>query len=182
MTVCVARLLPFLMAGLATEMLARSRKGGHGDESAGRSDSRSEIQHCSSTHSAREELFDEQGRHGAPMADWSARADDPSFQTDLRVALTSAIGELPADYRTVLVLRDVEGLSTLEVADALSIGVSSVKSRVHRARLFLRKRLGDALTTRDGDEACAVGATHGACRTRSHSRREHARRRGIDGR
>lgn len=116
------------------------------------------------------------------MADWSARADDPSFQTDLRVALTSAIGELPADYRTVLVLRDVEGLSTLEVADALSIGVSSVKSRVHRARLFLRKRLGDALTTRDGDEACAVGATHGACRTRSHSRREHARRRGIDGR
>ena len=114
-------------------------------------------------------LFDEQGRHLAPMADWSPRADDPSLQTDLRMALTSAINELPVEYRIVLVLRDVEGLSNLEVAEALRIAVSSVKSRVHRARLFLRKRLGDALTGRDAATAArrtspawAVGATGGA--------------------
>ncbi len=113
--------------------------------------------------------FDEQGRHVAPMADWSPRADDPSLRTDLRMALTSAINELPVACRIVLVLRDVEGLSNLEVAEALRITVSSVKSRVHRARLFLRKRLGDALTGRDAATAArrtspawAVGATGGA--------------------
>jgi len=92
-------------------------------------------------------LFDEQGRHLAPMADWSPRADDPSLQTDLQLALTSAINELPVEYRIVLVLRDVEGLSNLEVAEALRISLSSVKSRVHRARLFLRKQLSDAMAT-----------------------------------
>ena len=113
--------------------------------------------------------FDGQGRHVAPMADWSPRADDPSLQTDLRMALTSAINELPVACRIVLVLRDVEGFSNLEVAEALRIAVSSVKSRVHRARLFLRKRLGDALTGRDAATAArrtspawAVGATGGA--------------------
>src|SRR3989442_4498426 len=98
-------------------------------------------------------LFDEQGRHVAPMADWSPRSADPSLETDLRVALTSAINELPAHYRTALVLRDVEGLSNLEIAEALSIGVPSVKIRVHRARLFLRKRLGDALPVRENPSA-----------------------------
>src|SRR2546427_182505 len=114
-------------------------------------------------------IFDEQGRHVAPMADWSPRSEDPSLQTDLRVALTSAINELPAHYRTALVLRDVEGLSNLEIAEALSIGVPSVKTRVHRARLFLRKRLGDALAVRENPIVAprtsqwrAVRATHGA--------------------
>lgn len=90
-------------------------------------------------------VFDEEGRHVAPTADWSARADDESLRPDLRMALTSALNELPADYRTVVVLRDVEGLSTLEIARVLSISVPNVKSRVHRARLFLRKRLTDTM-------------------------------------
>src|SRR5207249_5091043 len=88
-------------------------------------------------------FFDEQGRHVAPMTDWSAGVEDPAVQTELRVALTSAIDELPPDYRTVLLLRDVEGLSHLQIAEALNVSVPTVKSRVHRARLFLRKRLGD---------------------------------------
>jgi len=92
-------------------------------------------------------LFDERGRHVAPVADWSARVEDPAVQTDLRVALTSAIDELPTDYRTALLLRDVEGLSHLQVAEVLSLSVPTVKSRVHRARLFLRKQLGDTMTT-----------------------------------
>ena len=57
--------------------------------------------------------FDARGRHVGPMADWSARVDDHSVQTELRVALTSAINDLPSVARTVLVLRDVEGLRTI---------------------------------------------------------------------
>jgi RNA polymerase sigma-70 factor (ECF subfamily) len=92
-------------------------------------------------------LFDERGRHVAPVADWSVRVEDPAVQTDLRVALTSAIDKLPTDYRTALLLRDVEDLSHPQMAEVLSLSVPTVKSRVHRARLFLRKQLGDTMTT-----------------------------------
>jgi len=88
-------------------------------------------------------LFHENGQHAAPLADWSPSVDDPSRQTELRMALTDAIEELPLDYRTALILHDVEGLSNVEVAETLGLGISNVKSRVHRARLFLRKRLAD---------------------------------------
>src|SRR5205823_14583426 len=54
--------------------------------------------------------FHENG-HAAPTADWSAELEDPERGTELRLVLTSAIDELPAEYRTVVVLRDVEGLS-----------------------------------------------------------------------
>src|SRR3989442_1784587 len=94
-------------------------------------------------------FFDERSRHVVPMIDWSPRVDDPSVQTELRVALTAAINELPAAYRTVLVLRDVEGLANPEIAEIMGLSVPVVKTRVHRARLFLRKQLGDAMTTLD---------------------------------
>jgi RNA polymerase sigma-70 factor (ECF subfamily) len=85
--------------------------------------------------------FHEDGRHTAPIVDWSASLGDPSRSTELRIVLQSAIEALPADYRTALVLHDVEGLENTEVAEALGITIANVKSRVHRARLFLRKRL-----------------------------------------
>src|SRR3989442_8083291 len=97
--------------------------------------------------------FDAWGGHVSPMADWSARVDDPSVQTELRAALTSAINELSPASRTVLVLRDVEGQSTLAIAEALGLSVTAVKSRVHRARLFLRKQLGEVMTTLDATAA-----------------------------
>jgi RNA polymerase sigma-70 factor (ECF subfamily) len=62
-------------------------------------------------------------------------------QQQLRDVLTAAIDELPPHYRAVIVLRDVEGLSTGEVADALEIAVPTAKTRAHRARLLLRERL-----------------------------------------
>jgi RNA polymerase sigma-70 factor (ECF subfamily) len=99
-------------------------------------------------------VFDEQSRHVAPMTDWSPRVDDPSVQTELRMVLTAAIDELPATYRTVLMLRDVEGLSNREIAELLDLSVPVVKTRVHRARLFLRKQLGDAMTTPGATGAC----------------------------
>jgi RNA polymerase sigma-70 factor (ECF subfamily) len=74
-------------------------------------------------------------------ADWSATLEDPAAQTELRAELRAAIGELPPEYRAAVVLRDVEGLSVNEVAESLGISVAAAKSRTHRARLFLRRRL-----------------------------------------
>jgi RNA polymerase sigma-70 factor (ECF subfamily) len=92
-------------------------------------------------------VFHERGQHGEPIADWSARLDDPSLQAELRRVLTSAIEELSADSGAVLVLHDVEGWSNAEIAEALHLSVANVKSRVHRARLFLRKRLAASLSS-----------------------------------
>lgn len=85
--------------------------------------------------------FDPRGKHVEPIADWSASLDEPDRQTELRMLLSTAIDELPADYRAAVVLRDVEGLSHREISDVLGLTVTTVKTRVHRARLFLRKRL-----------------------------------------
>jgi RNA polymerase sigma-70 factor (ECF subfamily) len=85
--------------------------------------------------------------HGEPAGDWSARMEDPAVQTDLRMVLTEAISELPADYRAAFLLRDVEGLSNHEISATLGISVAIAKSRAHRARLFLRKRLGASMSS-----------------------------------
>jgi RNA polymerase sigma-70 factor, ECF subfamily len=92
-------------------------------------------------------LFDERGCHAEPVADWSHAATDPAVQAELRTTLTAAIEELPAAYRAVLALRDVEGRSNIEIAEALGLSIAVVKTRAHRARLFLRKRLNERMTT-----------------------------------
>jgi RNA polymerase sigma-70 factor (ECF subfamily) len=92
-------------------------------------------------------LFDERGCFVEPVADWSQAANDPAVQAELRMALSAAIDELPATYRTVLVLRELEGRSNAEIAVTLGLSVAVVKTRTHRARLFLRKRLEQAMTT-----------------------------------
>jgi RNA polymerase sigma-70 factor (ECF subfamily) len=88
----------------------------------------------------------EAARQGGAVADWTLAADDPARQTEVRTALTEAIDELPQHYRTVFVLRDLQGLSTLEIGRALRLSASNVKTRIHRARALLRERLdrGDA--------------------------------------
>ena len=78
-----------------------------------------------------------------PGLDWSPRLKDPALQAELRTVLTAAIEALPEEYRTVMLLHDVEGLSSPEIAEALQIKLGTIKSRVHRARLFLRSRLAD---------------------------------------
>lgn len=60
---------------------------------------------------------------------------------DLRQDIASAIARLPAPYREVLLMRDVEGRSTPETAAALALSSETVKSRLHRARLLLREAL-----------------------------------------
>ena len=103
-------------------------------------------------------LFDGSGHHAAPVDDWSPSVEDPALQAEMRMALGAAIDALPAPYRTVLILRDVDGRSCAEIADALGLNVCAVKTRVHRARLFLRRRLGDCATTSAADLAGAVAS------------------------
>ncbi len=64
-------------------------------------------------------------------------------QHELHVALDRAIGDLAAPYRTALVLRDIEGLSTREAAEIVGVGEAAFKSRLHQARLNVRAVLGD---------------------------------------
>lgn len=59
----------------------------------------------------------------------------------LREQLRHAIAQLPTHYRVVLFLREMEGLSTREVAEVVGTSEANVKQRLHRARLFLRKEL-----------------------------------------
>ncbi len=85
------------------------------------------------------------GGHFEPMDDWSPRVDEQTLQNELRQVLEGAIDRLPPDYRTALVMHDIEGLSNPDIAEALGISLPAVKSRVHRSRLFVRKHLAEYL-------------------------------------
>lgn len=65
----------------------------------------------------------------------------PAVPLDLRIDLTAAIAALPAPYRTVLILRDVDELTAPETASQLGISPEAVKSRLHRARAMVRERM-----------------------------------------
>ena len=90
-------------------------------------------------------VFDGNGRHAVAVADWSGIVDNPSRRLEIQRAVRSAIAQLPVHYRAAFVMRDVEGASPAEVAEALGFSVAAVKMRTHRARLFVRQRLSEAL-------------------------------------
>jgi RNA polymerase sigma-70 factor, ECF subfamily len=75
------------------------------------------------------------------IADWSGLPDREVLRTELRGVLHRAITELPEIYRSVILLRDVEELSTEEAAQVLEVGADVVKTRLHRARLAVRQTL-----------------------------------------
>ena len=87
--------------------------------------------------------FDDKGQHTEVTVDWSKRPKDPAVEGELRSVLCGAIDELPVNFRTPFLLHDVEGLSNPEIAETLHLNLGTVKSRVHRARLFLQKRVAD---------------------------------------
>jgi RNA polymerase sigma-70 factor (ECF subfamily) len=74
-------------------------------------------------------------------ADWSALADEELLRQQLRERFAEAVDALPAIYRTPVILRDLEGLSTEEASRRLKLKDQTLKSRLHRGRLMLRKRL-----------------------------------------
>ncbi len=80
------------------------------------------------------------------IPDARALPEDEAVREEVREAVHAGIAELPVDYRMVLLLRDIEQLSTRETAEALDLNESTVKMRLHRARLMLRKVLAERLT------------------------------------
>ncbi len=88
--------------------------------------------------------FSEDGTHYIdPPGDWARQPEQTLLSRELGAQIEAAIAELPEKYRLVLLLRDVEGLSNEEVADTLGITLPTVKSRLHRSRLFVRDALDD---------------------------------------
>ena len=79
-------------------------------------------------------------------ADWSNIPNQNIENTELRKILDDSIDKLSPEYRIVFLLRDVEGLSTEETAELTELTVPAVKSRLHRARAFLRKELNEAFS------------------------------------
>jgi RNA polymerase sigma-70 factor (ECF subfamily) len=75
------------------------------------------------------------------IADWSRVPEDQAMEAEMRDALVEAIRELPDNYRPVVLLRDIEELSTRETAQILDLAEDVVKQRLHRGRLALRKSL-----------------------------------------
>jgi RNA polymerase sigma-70 factor (ECF subfamily) len=71
----------------------------------------------------------------------TAFVDAQSIRNQMLEALEIAIRKLPDDYRPVFILRDVDGLTSREVSKILDLTVPAVKSRLHRSRLMLRRRL-----------------------------------------
>ena len=76
-------------------------------------------------------------------ADWSSLADDVFYRTELRARLVAALKELQPIYRSPVLLRDVQGLSTEEASAILGLIPQTLKSRLHRGRLILRRRLAE---------------------------------------
>ena len=86
--------------------------------------------------------LDNYGQLPSVGENWSKRPDDELQSEELRRHIQTSVDALPEIYRTVFLLRDVEGLSTEETGEILAISVPTVKTRLHRARIALR----DAIT------------------------------------
>jgi RNA polymerase sigma-70 factor (ECF subfamily) len=86
-----------------------------------------------------------------------ASVDYMSTKHELRSLLETAIQKLPEEYKNIFILRDVDGMSNEEVGVMLSLTVPAVKSRLHRARLILRKRLARYYEDYSRDEVISFG-------------------------
>ena len=85
--------------------------------------------------------FTKDGRHARMVVDFTQGPEKLLLRKEREQVLREAIEALPPDYKVVLVLRDLEGLSNEEVAEIVGTSVLAVKARLHRARLVLRGRL-----------------------------------------
>jgi RNA polymerase sigma-70 factor, ECF subfamily len=76
-------------------------------------------------------------------ADWTSLADDQVMRAQMRKKLIDALTHLPEVYRVPVLLRDINGLSTEEASAILKVKPQTLKSRLHRGRLILRKHMGE---------------------------------------
>jgi RNA polymerase sigma-70 factor (ECF subfamily) len=86
------------------------------------------------------------------LADWSALPEDELLSSEGKKILDATIETLPESLRIVFILRDMEGLSIKETADALDLTETNVKTRLLRARMFLRESLSAYYTERLQEE------------------------------
>jgi RNA polymerase sigma-70 factor, ECF subfamily len=106
-----------------------------------------------------EELQDDDGNIQEPLefADWSALPESDMLSAESRIVLDRAIEGLPIKLRAVFLMRDIEGLSIKETSEALDLTETAVKTRLLRARLFLREKLsgyfGERLRQEKNNEA-----------------------------
>jgi len=99
-----------------------------------------------------EDVETEEGTMPREVADWSPNPEQLYGQSELSDILKKTIQGLPPGFRTVFVLRDVEGLSTEETAEMLGLSIPAVKSRLLRARLQLRDRLAKYFKSKRGGD------------------------------
>jgi len=83
----------------------------------------------------------EDGHHAEDFQEWNLPVDKAMMRAEVRAMVRKCIGELPDNYRTVLILRDIEELDTDETAQRLGVTPNAVKIRLHRARQALRTLL-----------------------------------------
>lgn len=86
---------------------------------------------------------------GAQIAHWPATPVDVLMKKEMNAQLDAAINKLPKEYRAVFILRDLEDRSTEETAEILKISIEATKSRLRRARAFLRNTLTPFMTRAD---------------------------------
>ena len=91
------------------------------------------------------------------IPDWTTDPSSDVMNEELSTVLTKHINELAPDNRIVFVLRDIHGLSTDDTASVLGLSVPAVKSRLHRARLFLREKLTDYFSRGTASPTGAAG-------------------------
>ncbi len=89
--------------------------------------------------------FSEDGHHLIPVVDWSQDVDKFVAGNEINQLIHLALDQLSPVYRAVVVMSDLEDMSNREVGEALGLTVQAVKSRLHRARLFLRGKLSASL-------------------------------------
>lgn len=93
-------------------------------------------------------VFTSEGAHATPVDDWSREVERRIPEKELGQVIGQFTDELPEKYRVAFALCDVRGFSNEEAAEVLDLTVATVKSRLHRARLYVRERLSRYL--RDG--------------------------------
>ena len=90
--------------------------------------------------------YRDDGHHQVrPVFNWSDEVEFRLEKDEVRELIQNAIDQLPPAEKAVIVLSDVEGVPDREIGEALGLSIPAVKARLHRARLFLRGKLADAL-------------------------------------
>jgi len=84
------------------------------------------------------------------IPDWSFNPEATAENSELRDILSRTIRRLPSEYRTVIILHDMQGMSNKEVSGILKLSIPAIKSRLHRARSFVRKRLSHYFVQKTG--------------------------------